>query len=141
MGEQTLNLEEPLSAYCEPFGAAMRPGNAPGTRDSVASCDSDSILVPNPTRDAAPSSDTPLQCSTPKSSQDPPKSTQLQSIPETDAATTRSPPPTLPKPKKLPPPTLPKPVKNRPQPPPKPKKPEPEPEKLINTSFQDETED
>ena len=40
--DQTLN-EENLSAYFEPFGSALAP--SPGTRDSIASCESDSLLT------------------------------------------------------------------------------------------------
>jgi len=157
VSEQTLN-DENLSAYFEPFGAAMRPNNNPGARDSVASCDSDTIL---PSKEKK--SDPPLLCSTPRSSLESPHGpTQLQSIPEGGGG--HKPhhkgggPPTLPKPKKLPPPTLPKPAKTRPQPPPKPKNSDPlgddsssnslfsdkrqsEPVTPENRSFQDETED
>ena len=41
----TLNEpEENLAAYFEPFGSALIPC-APGARDSIASCESDSLLV------------------------------------------------------------------------------------------------
>ena len=40
--DQTLN-EENLSAYFEPFGSALAP--SPGARDSIASCESDSLLI------------------------------------------------------------------------------------------------
>ena len=41
----TLNEpEENLSAYFEPFGSALVP-NSPGNRDSIASCESDSLLI------------------------------------------------------------------------------------------------
>ena len=40
--DQTLN-EENLSAYFEPFGSALAP--SPGTRDSIASNESDSLLT------------------------------------------------------------------------------------------------
>ena len=44
--DQTINEpEENLSAYFEPFGSALVP-NSPGNRDSIASCESDSLLVP-----------------------------------------------------------------------------------------------
>jgi len=145
VSEQTLN-DENLSAYFEPFGAAMRPNNNPGARDSVASCDSDTIL---PSKEKK--SDPPLLCSTPRSSlEGPHPPTQLQPIPEGGSSTPKSGPPTLPKPKKLPPPTLPKPTKTRPQPPPKPKNSEPSSDNSSNSlfsdrkqsdSFQDETED
>ena len=43
--DQTINEpEENLSAYFEPFGLAMVPAS-PGNRDSIASCESDSLLV------------------------------------------------------------------------------------------------
>ena len=43
--DQTINEpEENLSAYFEPFGSALVP-NSPGNRDSIASCESDSLLV------------------------------------------------------------------------------------------------
>ena len=37
-------LEENLSAYFEPFGAALAPAS-PGTRDSIASNDSDTVQL------------------------------------------------------------------------------------------------
>ena len=43
--DATLNEpEENLSAYFEPFGSALVP-NSPGNRDSIASCESDSLLI------------------------------------------------------------------------------------------------
>ena len=43
--DQTINEpEENLSAYFEPFGSALVPAS-PGNRDSIASCESDSLLV------------------------------------------------------------------------------------------------
>jgi len=118
-------LEENLSAYFEPFGAALAPAS-PGARDSIASNDSDTVqLLPKESAEE----ETP-----------PPT---LAPIPESDGAPIlkKLPPPTLPK-KSVPPPTLPKPVKKpskaAPLPPPKPKK----PEALVpEDSFQDETMD
>ena len=44
--DQTINEpEENLSAYFEPFGSALVPAS-PGNRDSIASGESDSLLVP-----------------------------------------------------------------------------------------------
>jgi len=108
-------LEENLSAYFEPFGAALAPAS-PGTRDSIASNDSDTVqLLPK------------------DSNQEEVPPPALAPIPESDGAPVlrKLPPPTLPKPAK-------KPSKAAPLPPPKPKKPEVlEPE----DNFQDETMD
>ena len=42
--DATLNEPEDISAYFEPFGSALVPV-APGARDSIASCESDSLLT------------------------------------------------------------------------------------------------
>ena len=44
--------EENLSAYFEPFGSALVPC-APGNRDSIASCESDSLLIKEEKKEAA----------------------------------------------------------------------------------------
>ena len=43
--------EENLSAYFEPFGSALVPC-APGNRDSIASCESDSLLIKEEKKDS-----------------------------------------------------------------------------------------
>jgi len=113
-------LEENLSAYFEPFGAALAPVS-PGARDSIASNESDSaLLLPRSANDSeatAPSS--------------------LPSIPEQESV------PLVPVLKKPPPPTLPKPPKKpgkeAPVPPPKPKTTPSLENKTKSESFQDET--
>ena len=46
--------EENLSAYFEPFGSALVPC-APGNRDSIASCESDSLLIKEEKKESADS--------------------------------------------------------------------------------------
>jgi len=105
--QQTL-LEENLAAYCEPWGAAVKP--SPANRDSIASNDSDTVLPDK--KDKQP--EVPVMCSTPKSSSDTPTPPPaLSTIHEGGDTPTHAP-------KRLPPPTLPKP---KPRPPPKPKVP------------------
>jgi len=147
----TLNEpEENLAAYFEPFGSALVPC-APGARDSIASCESDSLLVAekknsDETEQESPGSggSTPRQMlnglnGSHSHSQTPPL---LQTIPELEpvndhiSGTTiakKQPPPTLPKPKK--------PTKvTPPAPPPKPKIKTPsEQNGDSSNSFQDET--
>jgi len=130
--DQTLN-EENLSAYFEPFGSALAP--IPGQRDSIASCESDSLLIADKKdNNTDAEKDASSLCSTPKlnnSNPTPsPAPNQLDTIPEMDnlpsvkTYSKKLPPPTLPKPNK-------KPSKSGPAPPPKPKK--------KTDSFQDET--
>lgn len=135
--EATLH-EENLSAYFEPFGAALAPPS-PGNRDSITSNESDSLL---PAKDDNDKDNVKQVFTKPAAS---PAPSQLESIPEVsysngDGGNYR--------PKKLPPPTLPKPGLAKkglvpgvptghigralpPAPPPKPKK--------KQGSFQDET--
>ena len=159
--DQTINEpEENLSAYFEPFGSALVP-NSPGNRDSIASCESDTLLVPekkddevrvccyteqlteylhhHPNLDCM--SDVQDVSSTPRLNTSHGPSPGLDTIPEGDVIPdTRNnkkvPPPTLPKPKKLSGSKL-----TPPAPPPKPKK-RSEPEQSngdTSGSFQDET--
>jgi len=138
--DQTINEpEENLSAYFEPFGLAMVPAS-PGNRDSIASCESDSLLVAEKKdEEEASSASSPLN-STPRLNTSHGPSPGLDTIPEGDI-------PDLHSGKKLPPPTLPKPKKvsgpkvGPPAPPPKPRK-RTEPEQTNGDSagsFQDET--
>merc|ERR1719336_3172901 len=127
--DQTINEpEENLSAYFEPFGSALVP-NSPGNRDSIASCESDSLLVPEKKDDEDVSSSPPH--STPRQNTSHGPSPGLDTIPEGDTVMLTD----LNQHKKLPPPTLPKPKKisgtkvTPPAPPPKPKK-KPEPEQM-----------
>lgn len=136
--------EENLSAYFEPFGSALVPC-APGNRDSIASCESDSLLIKEEKKEAA-DCDKEAGVPSPRSltnghthnGHSPP----LPAIPELEPVNDHSDVSTI---KKQPPPTLPKPKKvtkvTPPAPPPKPK--------LSNgtaleesrdkSSFQDET--
>ena len=165
--DQTINEpEENLSAYFEPFGSALVPAS-PGNRDSIASGESDSLLVPERKEEEVRESlvcpeerreessilvvgvdglclqevaSSPLN-STPRLNTSHGPSPGLDTIPEGDIIPDHHPA------KKLPPPTLPKPKKvsavkvGPPAPPPKPKK-RSEPEKTngdSSGSFQDET--
>jgi len=129
--DQTLN-EENLSAYFEPFGSALAP--SPGTRDSIASNESDSLLTADKKENSeAEKEASSSMSSTPKVNNTPPPApTQLDTIPEMENL-----PGVRSYAKKLPPPTLPKPGKKMsksgpaPAPPPKPK--------VKTESFQDET--
>merc|ERR1712066_761564 len=94
--------EENLSAYFEPFGSALVPAS-PGNRDSIASCESDSLLVPEKKDDEEVSS----VSSTPRQNTSHGPSPGLDTIPEGDVMFSdqnhhkKLPPPTLPKPKKI----------------------------------------
>ena len=166
--DQTINEpEENLSAYFEPFGSALVPAS-PGNRDSIASCESDSLLVAERKEEEVSFlvffvlrikleereelnvdvlcfqevASSPLN-STPRLNTSHGPSPCLDTIPEGDII------PDLQTGRKQPPPTLPKPKKvsggpkvGPPPPPPKPRK-RVEPEQTngdsTSGSFQDET--
>merc|ERR1719150_1955586 len=95
---------ENLSAYFEPFGSALVPC-APGTRDSIASQESDSLLAAE-RKEASSCSETEKEAAaaSPRVNMTPPLQLQtipeLDPVPDTEKQAKKQPPPTLPKPKK-----------------------------------------
>jgi len=107
VSEATLSGEgdlENLSAYFEPFGSALVPC-APGTRDSIASQESDSLLAAE-RKEASSCSETEEKeaAASPRVNMTPPLQLQtipeLEPVPDTEKQAKKQPPPTLPKPKK-----------------------------------------